>query len=194
MSVAFDAAGTVNTSITFGSVSKSDTSLTIGSGLSRALLVFVQLRGSVLANVASVTWDSTGSPQALTRITSYTNETDFSKAITIELWGLVNPTSGNKTLTVTWSSTSQTAGAILGISFTGADQTGGTTTFANATTATDFSGASTTSSVTVSSAVGNLVVAQHLLNTGSAQFSSVNNTEIFLDTLAAANRAAGAAS
>lgn len=111
--------------------------LTIGSGANRALVVSL----GWLATVTSVTviWDPTGTNQSLTLI-----KTDVStNARMASIYGLVAPTSGNKTLRIAW--TTSTECALNAFSYTGVDQTGGTTTFPNSGSAT---GTSTTPAIT----------------------------------------------
>ena len=74
---------------------------------------------------------------------------------------------------------------VNGVSWTGVDQTGGATSFPHGTGAT---GSSTTSSVTVTSATGNAVMAVHGLNT---TVNAVNNTQTFLDNVPSTESAAG---
>jgi hypothetical protein len=126
MAVAVDAA---STSFTFvqAVTTSSNTKQTVGSGSNRALVVVVCLDGTSIS-ATGVHWDSTGTNQAATLITSIVNG-----AIRIELWGLVAPTSGNKTLKVDLSAAA-TDFWVSSVAFTGVDQTGGVTSFAHANT------------------------------------------------------------
>jgi len=167
------------------------TTLTVGSGSNRALvaLVHTDIVSSTSDTISSVQWDATGTPQSLTLITSITNGVNAR----IYLYGLVAPTSGAKTLRVTFSGTPPAECFLDGISVTGADQTGGTTTFAHAATG---SGTGTSASVSVTSAAGNLTVAAV---TGAEVLSSPTQTQIHVDnggadTSAGGSRAAGAGS
>jgi len=123
------------------------TSLTVGSGSNRALVAELHFAfaTSGVTDIA-VTWDPSGANQPLTQIATLNSA---GSGIT-ELWGLVNPTSGNKTLRVTW--TTSTTAIINAVSWTGVDQTGGTTSFPNATTGT---GSGNVHSLTITSALGN---------------------------------------
>jgi hypothetical protein len=170
MAVAFDAKGTsdktagATTSLTF-------TNLTIGAVSNPALLVFVQFGGDPGA-FTKQQWDSTGTPQTLTNIIS-AHETD-SLAYAF-LFGLAGPHTGNKTLALTW--TNSIDYTIDAASFSGADQTGGATTFKNATSAT---GPSTPGTITVTSPAGDMAVASFASNNATWSTASAG-TLIFAD-------------
>lgn len=188
MAVVFDAQSTSDNTVIGTSITHNN--LTVGSGTNRALIVMLILT-STSAGTPTVTWDSGGTNQACTLITG------ASKAITgvgiVSLYGLLSPTSGNKTLNATWTNSS--GAYIAGVSYTGVDQTGVSTSFPHGTSA---SGIGSSFGVTVTSAVGNAVAAAHAFGSSSFDIVSVNNTQVFLDTSlsgssdGAANRAAGA--
>lgn len=190
MAVALDATGTnQNTGGTPGT-SFSYTGLTVGSGSQRGLVFVVGLDSNAVSGL-SAHWDSAGTNQAMTLLASQALAGGTGVGY-VAIFGLANPTSGAKTLSLTWTTSTQCTCAA--VSFTGVDQTGGTTSFPHAASNTGTTG--TTASVTITSATNNMVVAMH-----ASQFqamNSVNNTQIFLDgTLTGnygANRAAGAAS
>jgi len=141
MAVALDATGT--SVVTSGSSPVSFNNLTVGSGANRALLVFLTWNGS--PGTVAVAWDSSGTNQSCAAIgSSPYNITTTDGVVYNGLWGLVAPTSGNKTLQITFSS--GTLLAVDAMSFTGANQAGGSTTFANVNTA---SGLSSTLTLTV---------------------------------------------
>ncbi|MEK7556886.1 MAG: hypothetical protein AAB538_02830, partial [Patescibacteria group bacterium] len=119
---------------------------TVGSGSDRLLLVGIS-QGNTAAVLTSVTWDQGGTNQAMTRINGVAQATDAR----VELWKLVNPTAGNKTLRIV--SPSSVGVAVGLVSYTGVDQT-----TPNDTSATAAGGAGTNPSVNVSSASGDLVV------------------------------------
>jgi hypothetical protein len=163
----------------------------VGSGSNRALVVQLVLSRTV-TNLG-MRWDEAGTPQAMTAITgaSATN-TAF-----VQLWGLIAPTSGNKTLKVgngsggSWTTACDVY--VNAVSWTGVDQTGGATSFPHGTGGT---GTGDPATVTVTSAVGNATMAVH--ETTNQSWASVNNTQSFIDNIAAnvsgcGNRAAGAA-
>jgi hypothetical protein len=134
-------------------------------------------------------WDSAGTNQAMALIPSASATNGLNSYV--NCWGLVAPTSGNKNLACAWTTALDVV--VNATSYTGVDQTGGATSFPNGAGAT---GSSVTASVTVTSAVNNIVQAAHTLgNTCSA----VNNTQLYRDNAptnisGAGNRAPGAAS
>jgi hypothetical protein len=164
------------------------TGITVGSGSNRALVFLLYINGGGTAPASvTATWDSGGTNQAMTLITSKAN----ANAVDIVyVFGLRAPTSGNKTLAVSW--TNAATYAADAISFTGVDQTSDATAFPNPNTA---QAVSTTPSVVITSAVNNIPVA--IAGTGNA-FTVPNQTTIFHDGLSAGDalgqRAAGAAS
>lgn len=183
--VVFDANATA-TCASNGVTTKDCATLTVGSGANRALVCQIIWSGTTGA-ISVFNWDQLGTPQALTQITNAAG----TNTVRSELWGLVNPTSGAKTLRVTWTTSRDVV--INCLSYTGVDQTGGTTTFAHGTSAT---GSATPTSVTVTSAANNAVVAAHGMTAGTV--TAVNNTSSFIDNTptnmsTAGNRAAGAA-
>jgi hypothetical protein len=99
----------------------------------------------------------------------------FTTAGDSQLWGLIAPTSGAKTLKVTWVGTSDIV--INCTSWTGVNQTGGTTTFPHGTSGT---GTNTIPTLTVTSATGNAVM---VTASGSAYpFTGPSQTQTFLET------------
>lgn len=160
--------------------------LTVGTGANRALVCLIIWNGATSA--ITLTWDNGGTNQTMTAITNG-SATNGAK---VSLYGLVAPTSGAKQLRATW--TTLRVVEVNCVSYAGADQTGGNTTFPNGANAT---GTSTTASVTITSAVGDAVVAVHGTNGACTCFTAVNQTQLFIDNTnvdSAANRAAGAAS
>jgi hypothetical protein len=120
------------------------TTLTVGSEADRVLLVQIAWSATDPGTV-TVTWDYGGANQVCELI-KYEPNGSGRKA---SLYGLVNPVAGNKTLRV---AVTNTTGWLLGACyFYNADQTGGTTTFRNANSAT---GSSTAPSVVITSATG----------------------------------------
>lgn len=142
-SVAFDAKSTAASTFS-GVTSATSTTMTVGTGVNRVLLVGVSFYASPTATtVSGITWGA----QSMTKIQGVTGGVG---AISTrgELWGLVNPTSGNQTITVTLGSVANTGGVITAASFNNANQTGGTTTFYNSGSNT---GAGATTSITITS-------------------------------------------
>lgn len=161
----------------------SDTSLTIGTQANRALVVAIGLNsnpGSALA----LTWDGVPLTQlALIDASDVSSET--------AIFGLLNPASGNKVLAGSWLNA--LSFSVAGISFYNVEQSSLANAFKNATTA---EGASSPATITVTSAVGDWVVAAE-----SASFTALtpNKNRIYnVRTVsgfgASANRAEGAPS
>jgi hypothetical protein len=88
-----------------------------------------------------------------------------------ELWGLVNPATGNKTLALAWTSNSQMF--LVGMAFNGVDQTGGTTSFPNS------AAAASVSTVTITSATGDMVIA---VGGSGAALGTITGTTIYADS------------
>jgi hypothetical protein len=183
--VALDATGT----LAFASASLGpldDTSLTVGAGTNRALVVCA-IYGSAITVIFH--WDFGGTNQLMTSIKKSSN----GGGLNVELFGLIAPTSGNKTLRATW--VNSTDFKFCAISWTGVDQTGGSTSFPNSVATSGTS--ATPSSGAVTSATGNACVAV-VANAGNNAQAGANQTEYFNDTQGSFNvagqRAAGAAS
>lgn len=128
MAVALDSVSGTAAFVT-NSSSFTDSSLTVSSGSNRALIYAISFGWSTYTQPTSinVTWDQSGSNQSLSLLEQSPNTTGN---ILTQLWGLVAPTSGNKTITVSWASTVDAAKG-AGISLLNVDQTGGATTFNN---------------------------------------------------------------
>jgi hypothetical protein len=162
--------------------------LTTGGSLSNGAIVCMISFSSAAPGITSVTW-GTGSPQAMTLIKSQTATNQ-----SVHIYGLVGVTSfGTQNIIITW--TGGTLNIIdIAASFTGVDQTGGATSFPNANSAT---AASASPAVTITSLVGNAVMA--VFADLSAGFTGTNNTTLYTEgSLSSINgaalRAAGAAS
>src|SRR5215472_3009260 len=172
MPIQVDATGTALD--TTGTTSVNYSGITVGSGANRALIVFVAWgAGTNPGAVSGATWDSGGSNQAMTLLES--NLTGPFQ----QIYGLVNPTPGNKTLNVSWTNSANSV--VNAQSYTGVLQTGGTTTWPNGTTST---ATSTAPSLAVTSAAGHLPVT--LLSTGATPtISAPTQTQIWLDNAGA---------
>lgn len=192
MAVAFDAQSSASSTAN-GVTSHNHTNLTVGSGANRALLVMVAWSTTVPTGI-TVTWDNGASNQACTLITNASHGSATGGNRSVQLYGLVAPVSGNKTLRVAWTGAADVY--VDAIAVTGADQTGGATTFPNGTSANGATGPGATNGVTITSAVGDYVIAAHVTPTNAV--SSVNQTQAFINNSAAGisaggNRAVGAA-
>lgn len=196
MAVAFDAQGHFNAAS--AGTSFTDSSFTVGSGANRVLIVTINWGQAAIPSGVSVVWDNGGTNQAMTAITGASINNVSAFAASMQMYGLVAPTSGNKQLSISWSTTSLRP--IVGyISATGALQTGGTATFAHGTSNTNTTGSSAGPfTLTVTSASGDMVAAQHTCD-GATAFSSTSATQDWLSQISgvlsgAANHTAGAAS
>jgi hypothetical protein len=147
MSVALDANATAMTAGS-GVQTLDNANLTVGAGANMVLVAQLTLSVLTVSGV-SVVWDPGGANQSLTLIKS-ANGGSGDRA---ELWGLVAPVSGNKILRATWTTVANAQ--LNGTSFSGVDQTGGATTFPNATSATAVSG---NPALTVMSAAGDVAI------------------------------------
>lgn len=193
MAVVFDAQGSADASGGNVATPKTFANLTVGSGANRAA-VFIACMSNHSPGTTTMTWDQGGTNQACSFIGAVNNTGTAGR---VELWGLVAPTSGTKTLQYSW--TGGTMDIFLdGVAYTGVDQTGGTTSFANFNSAQFTTTATTQITLSITSGTANAVVgAGSDDNVGTA---SMSQTQIFLDdtTGITANgtgqRAAGAAS
>lgn len=189
MAVTFDANATTDTTNNAvpGGTGVSATNLTVGSGSNRVLLVHVVFSNQAVTSVV-LNWDNAGTPQALTLIKSANCIGATGRA---DLYGLVNPTAGAKTLKLTWNAVNSDV-CMNGVSWTGADQTGGVTSFPHSTSANGNSG---TASLVVTSATNNATM---VTVDGQGNLSAPTQTQTFLDSTPASmsgggSRAAGAA-
>lgn len=187
MAVALDSNAT--TDITGSGVTTLDlTTLTVGSGSNRALVAQVAFNLKTVSAV-TVTWDPATTNQTVAQIVTANGTGTDGRA---DLYGLVAPTSGAKTLRVSWTSSSDVV--LNAVAWTGVDQTGGVTSFPHSTSAT---GTSVTPSVTITSAVNNATM-DCSANPASGLYASPSKTQTFSDfngnVVAGGSRAAGAAS
>jgi hypothetical protein len=118
------------------------TGLTVGAGSHRALILTLNFDGAEPTGV-SVTWNGTAMTQIVAGGSGGNRDS--------QLWGLINPASGANTFAISWTGGGKVFAAA--ISFTGVDQTGGATSFPNSTSGTGVA------TLSVTSAVGNKVVA-----------------------------------
>jgi hypothetical protein len=194
MAAAFDAKTAAWTNVS-SAATLSITNLTVGSGANRALVVCLMFgsgASSLPAGLALV-WDSIGANQSLTQI-SGTLTLNGGTSAASAIYGLINPVSGNKTLTISWTGNNEAHACA--IAFTGVDQTSVAVAFPHGTNVNHTTSTASPTSVTVTSATGNMVVACHEQNV--AVFSAVNQTSLAIDSTGpnlavAANYASGAA-
>lgn len=187
MAVAFDAnSGTPADATAVATLSLS--TLTVGALANRALIGIVSLDNVATPTLSSWVWDSAGTPQNLTLI----NTSSHTPSAYAWMYGLVAPTSGNKTMKITFTG-NVTEIQLGATASSGVDQTGGTTTFPHSISNSGTSTAPTTGPIT--SAVGNLTIGA--VSCG-ASISAPTQTLIWTDNGGtnnniAATRAAGAA-
>lgn len=176
-----------------GTTSPQTLSLTTSASATAIAVILMSGNGSALPTL-TVKWDTATANQSFTLVPT-TTIGDANLSASGAIYGLVSPTtSGAKNITITMSPAGELHACA--ISFTGTDVTSVAVAFPHGNSATAASG--TTSSVTITSAVNNMVIAGHFQNVGS--FSAVNNTQITTapdnsgpNIGVAANRASGAA-
>lgn len=115
--VTLDATGTMSYAASATSIS--NTGQTVGTGSDRALVVVVVMTNRSPTS-ESMVWDTGGSSQAMTMLQSKTIASGPGSRV--EIWGLKNPVSGNKTLSFSFSGAS-TDIFVSSVSFNGVDQT-----------------------------------------------------------------------
>ena len=151
---AVDMVGTYSYSTLAGS--NSNSSLTVSStGANYALVVQLTITYTTASPISAigVTWNSVG----MTLIQSATVTgvgPGGVRTLYSSLWGLTAPASGNKTAAASWTG-SAIESFLEPVSFTGVNQTGGTTSFPNAVSG---SAASGNPSVSVTSKTGDIVI------------------------------------
>jgi hypothetical protein len=125
--VQFDA----KSSVTSGGISVTgftDSTLTIAANPNRVLIYSLGFQSTPFPTGISLVWDQTGANQPLSLIVQEFNTLpNAGDSILIQLWALIAPVSGNKTLTATW--TGSVDAKAVGASFYNVNQTGGITTF-----------------------------------------------------------------
>ncbi len=150
MTVTVDATATVAASLTTGVSTLTNSSLTVGAGATAllAMIMFNEFSANVSSTV-TMNWDNAGIPQGMTSLGTMITTGNLA----IQLFGLVNPTPGNKILTATWTETVQ---AVLSAqSYRGSINSGVATAFLHFATSSGTAGAPT---ITITSATGNISV------------------------------------
>lgn len=174
MTLAIDATASATTN-TAGATTLNNANLTVGAGATCLLAVLVFQELSTVPSGEAVHWDSTGTNQAMTQIAAQ-NSPNFNGQV--QLWGLVNPTAGNKTLSATW--TNAVPAVLWAMSFTGGVTTSVATAFLNANTNSALSGAPT---LALTGASGNISFAAYddIINT-STGLTATSSTNRFIDS------------
>ena len=153
MAIALDSR---NTGATSTSASTLSWSHTVGSGLSNSILVVGSGEGNGSNNnVSSVVWDSGGANTALSNTINGTaaRKNDTASQCWAELWYLLSPAAGTKTIKVTYGGT--IGGGTGSESWSGVDQT---TPFNAASPQVANGNSPTQPSITVTSAAGEQVI------------------------------------
>ncbi len=157
--------GTADTSATY-------TGITVASGTNRGLVLAIMWDiNSPTSTPTGLTcvWDSGGTNQSMTRIVTSDGGTHDGSAA--ELWGLVNPATGNLNLALAW--TGNARAFIVAMAFNGVDQTGGATSFPHSSSGTGVA------TLSITSATANIV-----MNTGGGGTvpGTITGTTIYSDT------------
>lgn len=191
--VAVAATGTEQLSST-GLTTYNYTGLTVPTSVSNGALIVLVSAGPTSGGTAPTAITATWNGTAIPSVTGANDENVT--AISVWIGGLINPASGNNTLAINWTTSGQVA--VIAIALSGVNQTGGTTSFANGVNASTSPTGATTVSNVVTSAVNNMVFGTWA-QSGSGSFSSLNQTQLYVDNGGAlmddgANSAAGASS
>lgn len=163
---------------------------TVGTLSNGALVAVVTGQGGANMSAMTAKWDPVGANQSMTQIVTVSGA---STGLQVFIFGLRNPTAGpSKVIRVAWTGLGSIG--VVGCTWEGVDQTNDATAFPNFNSA-SATAATGPTSVTITSATGDAVMAGHSSN---QNFTAVNNTSIFLDNTGAAyamaaNRASGAA-
>lgn len=184
MAVAFDAKGTVDTVVS-GTTSVTKTDLTVGSGANRALVTQLALAKTGVSAI-TMTWDSGTSNASVALIVSLSHTTANMQSL---MHGLVAPISGAKNLKAAWTGNSDAT--LQACSWTGVDQTGGTTSFPHSASAQgtqNGSGGVLSGTLVITSSTSNATMDQ-LTTTGT--MSAPTQTQTYLDLTPATFSAAG---
>jgi hypothetical protein len=179
MAVAFDAGAGPGAIAAYHAVSvtaiTTNTGITVGAGANRILTCPVAFANNALPSNLVAHWDSTGTNQAMTLIGSVLLIPNQAGNSTVAgIFALLAPTSGQKTINVTW--TGSLEALIAPISFTGADQGSVTTTckfFSNTDTS---SGGSTNVNVAVTGGATDGMVGIFIDNNNSENITAISDT------------------
>jgi hypothetical protein len=179
--VAFDAAG----ALTLGAASATYDYTNLTAGTATALIAIVQAEVSGGTTVDSVVWDQGGSNQSMTFIGRVIAQSTNRRT---ELWGLVSPAAGNKTMRVTLGAPATCY--MCAASFTGSSTASVAAAFTNVTT--NQATAATTIDVVVTSGATHIVVAASTDDTGSPSSVSMTGAgDLYLNNAAAVGVVAG---
>lgn len=124
MAVTIDAIGTMQPQTSNSLTSFNYNGITVGSGPNSALLFLVYHTTTANPTGISCHWDSAGANQVMAAFGPQAGV-----GARVRMYALVNPTPGNKTLSVTWTTSDGFGGCA--ISFNGVLQTSSTAAFIN---------------------------------------------------------------
>ena len=167
--VAFDAKATSDTYLSNSASTITNTTLTVGSGPNRALIATYMTNST--SPVVSCSWDSAGTPQTMTKLITTSLGGGGGSSV---IFGLRNPTSGNKTLSCSTDGPSQQF--LSAVSFTGVNQTSDGAAFPNTN---GVSGTGTAISNTVTSATNDMTVDASSNN--GWNYSAPTQTQLYID-------------
>lgn len=171
MPVAFDAKGT--DSFVNGALTLSITGPTITAvGSNVALIAQIAWSGTTFPTVVTVDWDHAGTNQTLTLVPNTSVVENSAGGVCSALYYRIAPTSGQKTLRVTWTDQNRDC-TMQGVSFTGVDQTGGATSFPNGVTT---AGTAANPSLSITSATGHMITS---VFASFNAFSGITGTQTF---------------
>jgi len=182
MAVVFDAKTTTWTNSTVATMTVNN--LTVGTGSNRAIAVLLICGSQAVSFPAglTLTWDSGGTNQALTQISGTLAANGPSSAVAA-VYGLLNPTSGNKNLVISWTGNNEMHASAA--SFTGVDQTSIAVAFPNGNSHSVSTAGASPCTVTVTSATGNMTIAGHAQS--SFVWTTLSGTTIATDAVAGPN-------
>jgi hypothetical protein len=170
--VSVDAVATAAASSSTGVTTLSLTTLTVGAGATALLaLITFDEQAAVASTPGTVNWDATGTPQAMTMLMQ---KQSANVNVDVRMYGLVNPTAGNKTLTATWTGSCPVV--IDAMSFNGSINTTVANAFLHSVTNSGITG---TPTVTVTSAVGNYVAGSGGSTTGMTSWTATGSSALF---------------
>ena len=159
--------------------------ITVAAGTNSALIATIVLDTSTpVTSGVSAVWDSGGTNQTMTLLSRQDAGVNGGTAL---IFGLRAPTTGNKTLAVSW--TTATGGYYASaIAFDHVSQTSDATAFPSAGRVTGLGppGANTTSSITIPSAAVDYCVSASTL-VGGVHRTAQSDTELFYSTAASAD-------
>lgn len=191
MTVAFDAKSSAVVSVN-GATSLTISNLTVGAGSNRAVFAIVSWATSTAPTGVTAVWDNGGTNQSMSLVPGTNGSTGVS-TIATSIYELPAPTSGNKSLKISWTGSFEAHAAA--ISFTGVDQT---TPGQNGAAVLKTTVTASPCSVPITSATGDMAIAGFIEQVSS--WGTISGTTIAKDDTTgpaqawAANYTSGASS